>query len=48
MVNALLFFAGDFMGASSIILILAPLFLPPAVKLGIDPFISGSSCWNWG
>lgn len=36
-VNVLLFFAGDFMEPSSIILILAPIFLPVAVKLGIDP-----------
>lgn len=36
-VNVLLFFAGDFMEPSSIILILAPLFLPVAVQLGIDP-----------
>ena len=35
-VNVLLFFAGDFMEPSSIILILAPLFLPVALKLGID------------
>ena len=36
-INVLLFFAGDFMEASSIILILAPIFFPVAVKLGIDP-----------
>lgn len=36
-VNLLLFFAGDFMEPSSIILILAPIFLPVALKLGIDP-----------
>ena len=36
-VNVLLFFAGDFMEPSSIILILAPIFLPVAMKLGIDP-----------
>jgi C4-dicarboxylate transporter, DctM subunit len=40
-VNILLFFAGDFMEPSSIILILAPLFLPVAVKLGIDPIHLG-------
>jgi len=40
-VNVLLFFAGDFMEPSSIILILAPLFLPVAVKLGIDPIHLG-------
>ncbi len=36
-VNVLLFFAGDFMEPTSIILILAPLFLPVALSLGIDP-----------
>lgn len=36
-VNVLLFFAGDFMEPTSIILILAPLFLPVALTLGIDP-----------
>ncbi len=36
-VNVLLFFAGDFMEPSSIILILAPIFLPVAQQLGIDP-----------
>ncbi len=40
-VNVLLFFAGDFMEPSSIILILAPLFLPVAIKLGIDPIHLG-------
>ena len=40
-VNILLFFAGDFMEPSSIILILAPLFLPVAVSLGIDPIHLG-------
>lgn len=40
-VNVLLFFAGDFMEPSSIILILAPLFLPVALKLGIDPIHLG-------
>jgi C4-dicarboxylate transporter, DctM subunit len=37
LVNVLLFFAGDFMEPTSIILILAPLFLPVAQTLGIDP-----------
>lgn len=36
-VNVLLFFAGDFMEPSSLVLILAPIFYPVAVKLGIDP-----------
>ena len=40
-VNILLFFAGDFMEPSSIILILAPLFLPVAKSLGIDPIHLG-------
>jgi C4-dicarboxylate transporter, DctM subunit len=40
-VNVLLFFAGDFMEPSSIILILAPIFLPVAIKLGIDPIHLG-------
>jgi C4-dicarboxylate transporter DctM subunit len=40
-VNILLFFAGDFMEPSSIILILAPLFLPVALQLGIDPIHLG-------
>jgi len=40
-VNVLLFFAGDFMEPTSIILILAPLFLPVAVSLGIDPIHLG-------
>ena len=40
-VNVLLFFAGDFMEPSSIILILAPIFLPVAMKLGIDPIHLG-------
>ena len=40
-VNILLFFAGDFMEPSSIILILAPLFLPVAQTLGIDPIHLG-------
>jgi C4-dicarboxylate transporter DctM subunit len=40
-VNVLLFFAGDFMEPTSIILILAPLFLPVAASLGIDPIHLG-------
>ena len=40
-VNVLLFFAGDFMEPSAIILILAPLFLPVAKSLGIDPIHLG-------
>ena len=35
--NVILWFAGDFMEPSSILLILAPLFHPIAVKMGIDP-----------
>jgi len=37
LVNIILWFAGDFMEPSSILLILAPLFHPIAVKMGIDP-----------
>jgi C4-dicarboxylate transporter DctM subunit len=37
LVNILLFFAGDFMEPTSIVLILAPIFLPVAQQLGIDP-----------
>lgn len=40
-VNVLLFFAGDFMEPTSIILIFAPLFLPVAISLGIDPIHLG-------
>ena len=40
-VNVLLFFAGDFMEPTSVILILAPLFLPVAISLGIDPIHLG-------
>lgn len=40
-INILLYFVGDFMEPSSAILILAPLFLPVAVKLGIDPIHLG-------
>jgi len=36
-VNILLFFAGDFMEPSAIIMIMVPLLLPVAVALGIDP-----------
>ncbi len=41
MVNVILWFAGDFMEPSSIILILAPIFFPIAVELGIDPIHFG-------
>ena len=37
LVNVILWFAGDFMEPSSILLIMAPLFHPIAVNLGIDP-----------
>ncbi len=40
-VNVVLLIAGQFMEPSSIILILAPLFLPIAVALGIDPIHLG-------
>lgn len=40
-VNLVLLLAGQFMEPSSIILILAPLFLPIAVALGIDPIHLG-------
>jgi C4-dicarboxylate transporter DctM subunit len=40
-VNVLLFFAGDFMEPSAIIMILVPLLLPVAMKLGIDPIHFG-------
>lgn len=40
-VNILLYFVGDFMEPSSAILILAPLFLPIVIKLGIDPIHFG-------
>jgi len=39
--NLILILAGDFMEPSSIILILAPIFLPAARKLGIDPIHLG-------
>ncbi|MDH5485488.1 MAG: TRAP transporter large permease subunit [Gammaproteobacteria bacterium] len=41
MVNVILWFAGDFMEPSSILLILAPLFHPIATSLGIDPIHLG-------
>lgn len=41
MVNVILWFAGDFMEPSSILLIMAPLFHPIAVELGIDPIHLG-------
>ena len=40
-VNILLYFVGDFMEPSAAILILAPLFLPIVLKLGIDPIHFG-------
>ena len=41
LVNTILWFAGDFMEPSAILLILAPLFHPIAMKLGIDPIHLG-------
>ena len=41
MVNILLILAGDFMEPSAIILIMAPILLPIALKLGIDPIHLG-------
>ncbi|MCW8963403.1 MAG: TRAP transporter large permease subunit [Gammaproteobacteria bacterium] len=41
MVNIILWFAGDFMEPSAILLILAPLFHPIAISLGIDPIHLG-------
>ena len=41
MVNVILWFAGDFMEPSAILLILAPLFHPIAINLGIDPIHLG-------
>lgn len=41
MVNVILWFAGDFMEPSSILIILAPLFHPIAMNLGIDPIHLG-------
>jgi C4-dicarboxylate transporter DctM subunit len=40
-VNVILIIAGDFMEPSAIILILAPIFLPIATRLGIDPIHLG-------
>jgi C4-dicarboxylate transporter DctM subunit len=40
-VNVLLFFAGDFMEPSAIIMIMGPLRLPVATALGIDPIHFG-------
>jgi C4-dicarboxylate transporter DctM subunit len=40
-VNVILWFAGDFMEPSAILLILAPLFHPIALSLGIDPIHLG-------
>ncbi|MEA1915082.1 MAG: TRAP transporter large permease subunit, partial [Campylobacterota bacterium] len=40
-VNVLLFFAGDFMEPSAIIMIMVPLLLPVAVALGVDPIHFG-------
>lgn len=41
MINVILWFAGDFMEPSSILLILSPLFHPIAINLGIDPIHLG-------
>ena len=41
LVNILLFFAGDFMEPSAIIMIMVPLLLPVATSLGIDPIHFG-------
>ncbi|MBF0193428.1 MAG: TRAP transporter large permease subunit [Magnetococcales bacterium] len=41
MVNVILWFAGDFMEPSAILLILAPLFHPIAINLGVDPIHLG-------
>ncbi|GMT42043.1 MAG: C4-dicarboxylate TRAP transporter large permease protein DctM [bacterium] len=41
MVNAVLWFAGDFMEPSSVVLILAPIFLPLLEQLKIDPIHFG-------
>ena len=40
-VNIVLLIAGNFMDPSSIMLILAPILFPTAVKLGIDPIHLG-------
>jgi len=41
LVNILLFFAGDFMEPSAIIMIMVPLLLPVAISLGVDPIHFG-------
>jgi C4-dicarboxylate transporter DctM subunit len=41
LVNVILWFAGDFMEPSSILLIMSPLFHPIATHLGIDPIHLG-------
>ncbi len=41
MVNVVLLVAGSFMEPSAIVLILAPIFFPIAMKLGIDPIHLG-------
>lgn len=41
LVNVILWFAGDFMEPSAILLIMAPLFHPIATSLGIDPIHLG-------
>jgi len=41
LVNVILWFAGDFMEPTSIILILAPIFFPIATSLGINPIHFG-------
>lgn len=41
MVNLVLFFAGDFMDATPIILIFVPILFPTAMALGIDPIHFG-------
>ncbi len=41
LMNVILLFAGDFLEASSIILIFAPIFYPIATKVGIDPIHLG-------
>ena len=41
LVNILLFFAGDFMEPSAIIMIMVPLLFPVATSLGIDPIHFG-------
>jgi len=41
MVNIILFFAGDFMEPSSVIMVLVPLLLPVALTLGINPIHFG-------